>query len=286
MKRPRRRDGRGRTRRGATAAAPLNVPDAAVDGEGEVRLQKHLANLGLGSRRRVESWIAEGRIRVDGRVAELGQKVRERSRIELDGRLVPRRPLASGGVRVIAYNKPEGEICSRDDPTNRPTVFRRLPRIQKARWVAVGRLDLNTRGLLLFTSDGDLANRLMHPGTALEREYLCRVFGDVDDAAMASLRSGVEVDGERVGFRRIAMQRGAGRNTWFRVVVTEGRHREVRRLWEAVGCQVSRLVRVRYGPVKLPRGLPPGGWVELSAAAVGGIVRAANGATLQEAGNG
>lgn len=279
MTRPGRRNSRGRTGPGTSFHASKTSPGAAAgrvtEGPGSIRLQKYLSDLGLGSRRQVESWIEKGRIRVDGRAAELGQKVSDRSRILLDGRPVSRRPPAARGARVIAYNKPEGEICSRDDPAGRPTVFRNLPKIRKARWVAVGRLDINTRGLLLFTTDGDLANRLMHPATGLEREYLCRVFGDVDAAAMDTLRRGVELDGERIGFRSIARQRGEGRNTWFRVVVTEGRYREVRRLWEAVGCRVSRLVRVRYGPVRLPRGVPAGGWAELGAAEVDGIVRTA-----------
>ena len=264
-----------RTPVNATPAAPEAGSGRGAEGTSGIRLQKYLSDLGLGSRRQVESWIGEGRIRVDGRAAELGQKVGGRSRILLDGKPVRSRSPVAGGARVIAYNKPEGEICSRDDPAGRPTVFRNLPRIRKARWVAVGRLDINTRGLLLFTTDGDLANRLMHPDTGLEREYLCRVFGDVDDAALGALRRGVDLDGERIAFRGITRQRGEGRNTWFRVVVAEGRYREVRRLWEAVGCRVSRLVRVRYGPVKLPRGLPPGGWAELGAGELNGIFRAA-----------
>ncbi len=276
---PGRRNNRGGTGRGtsyhSSRASSGAVAGPVIERSGGIRLQKYLSDLGLGSRRQVESWIEEGRIRVDGRAAELGQKVSDRSRILLDGKPVSRRPPAARDIRVIAYNKPEGEICSRDDPAGRPTVFRNLPRLRKARWVAVGRLDINTRGLLLFTTDGDLANRLMHPDTGLEREYLCRVFGDVGDAAIDTLRRGVELDGERIGFHSIARQRGEGRNTWFRVVVTEGRYREVRRLWESVGCRVSRLVRVRYGPVRLPRGVPTGGWAELGAAEVGGIVRTA-----------
>ncbi len=238
-----------------------------------IRLQKHLSDLGVGSRRTVEQWITEGRIRVDGQLAELGQRVTDGSRISLNGRPVNRRRLQTRDTRVIAYNKTEGEICSRDDPGNRPTVFRYLPKLKGARWVAVGRLDINTRGLLLFTNNGDLANSLMHPSAALEREYLCRVFGNVDDAALSKLCDGVLLDGEQIGFKQVQRQRGEGRNTWYRVVVTEGRYREVRRLWESVGCQVSRLVRVRYGPVKLPRGLRPGESKELTPGDVNALVR-------------
>ncbi len=240
-----------------------------------VRLQKYLSDLGLGSRRGIEQWIAEGRVRVNGRPAELGQRVVDGARITVDGRPVQRRQGSVRNTRVLVYNKPEGEICTRDDPADRPTVFRHLPRLKGARWVAVGRLDINTRGLLLFTSNGDLANRLMLPETGLEREYLCRVFGDVSPAAIETLLAGVDLGGETVAFREIQRQRGEGRNTWYRVVVTEGRYREVRRLWEAVDCRVSRLVRVRYGPVKLARSLRQGEWTELSAMDVSALCAAA-----------
>ncbi len=240
-----------------------------------IRLQKYLADLGLGSRRRIESWIVAGRISVDGKVAELGQKVTRCSSILLDGKSIGGRPSHMRAFRIIAYNKPEGEICSREDPANRPTVFQRLPRLHHARWVAVGRLDLNTRGLLLFTDHGELANRLMHPEAGLEREYLCRVFGKVDENTLDTLRQGVWLDRHCVRFHRVSRHRGDGSNTWFRVVVMEGRYREVRRLWEAVGCRVSRLIRVRYGPVHLKRGLPPGRWTELSRAEVNEMVQLA-----------
>jgi 23S rRNA pseudouridine2605 synthase len=177
----------------------------------------------------------------------------------LRGRLDPRQ------TRVIVYNKPEGEICSRDDPGDRPTVFRHLPKLKGSRWVVVGRLDLNTRGLLLFTNNGDLANQLMHPEFGLEREYLCRVFGNVDETSIQRLIEGVVLDGETAKFLSVKRQRGEGRNTWYKVVVTEGRYREVRRMWETVGCRVSRLVRVRYGSVILPRNLRPGETMELKA---------------------
>ncbi|CAJ2375986.1 MAG: pseudouridine synthase [Gammaproteobacteria bacterium] len=237
------------------------------------RLHKHLAALGLGSRRLLETWIAQGKIRVDGRVAKLGDRVGARSRISIDGR--PLRARAPARPRVLLYHKPEGEISTRSDPRGRPTVFRHLPKLRGARWVAVGRLDLNTRGLLLFTDDGELANRLMHPSFGVEREYMCRVYGDVDEAALARLRAGLRIGGELLRFDRVRRGRGDGRNAWFSVVVTQGRYREIRRLWEAAGCRLSRLIRVRYGGIELPRNLPPGKWRELPAAAAAKLARGA-----------
>ncbi len=246
-------------------ALPSNPCHATVSrGDDEVRLHKYLSDLGLGSRRQIEAWVVSGRIHVDGAVAQLGQKVTGRSRIHMDGRPVPHRFGGARPIRLLAYHKPEGEICTRDDPGNRPTVFQHLPRIRHARWVAVGRLDINTQGLLLFTDHGELANRLMQPDTGLEREYLCRVFGEVDHSTLDVLRKGVLLDGHEVGFLQVLRVRGEGANTWYRVIVTEGRYREIRRLWGSVGCRVNRLLRVRYGPVKLLRSLPPGRWVELS----------------------
>ena len=274
MTRTKNRQAKGKRPPGKTATPARKRPAQSTRSATGIRLQKYLSDLGVGSRRNVEQWITEGRIRIDGKPAELGQRVTEHSRISINGRPLIRRRLPAKDTRVIAYNKPEGEICSRDDPADRPTVFRHLPKLRGARWVVVGRLDINTRGLLLFTNNGDLANGLMHPKTALEREYLCRVFGEVDDAALAKLRGGVMLDGEEVGFRRVQRQRGEGRNTWYRVVVTEGRYREVRRLWESVGCRVSRLLRVRYGPVKLPRGLRQGEWMELPPGDVSALSKA------------
>ena len=232
-----------------------------------IRLQKFLADRGLGSRRKIERWITDGRISVDGRRAQLGDRVNERSKIKIDGRHI-RGDISQTSSRVLLYNKPEGEICSRSDPEKRPTVFRNLPKQRGARWVAVGRLDINTRGLLLFTNNGDLANRLMHPGSELEREYLCRIFGKVDENAIERLKSGIQIDGTWIKFKRIKRQRGEGSNTWYNVVVTEGKYREVRRLWEAVDCRVSRLVRIRYGNVTMPKNLKQGEWTELKPSAI------------------
>lgn len=231
------------------------------------RLQKFLADRGVGSRRKIESWIADGRIKVDGKPAQLGDRVDEKSKIKIDGRLV-RTGQSQKDSRVILYNKPEGEICSRDDPARRPTVFRNLPKLRGARWVAVGRLDINTRGLLLFTNNGELANRLMHPGSDIEREYMCRIFGRVDTGMLERLQSGIRIDGVEFKFKRIKRQRGEGSNTWYSVVVSEGRNREVRRLWEAVDCRVSRLVRIRYGGVTMPKNLRQGEWTELKSSAI------------------
>ncbi len=231
------------------------------------RLQKYLASIGVGSRRKIEDQIRDGRILVNGKLARLGDKVTPGAKITIDGKPVKQKQDRAGAAkqnqRVILYNKPEGEICTRSDPKGRPTVFKNLPHLRGERWVAVGRLDINTRGILLFTNDGNLANHLMHPGAGIEREYLCRVFGEVDKESIKRLTDGVEIEGKKLRFLKVRRQRGESKNTWYSVVVTEGRYREVRRLWEAVGCQLSRLSRIRYGKVLLPRGVKPGGWLEL-----------------------
>jgi 23S rRNA pseudouridine2605 synthase len=226
------------------------------------RLHKLLAQAGVGSRREVERWIADGRVVVDGHVASVGERVEAGCRVEVDGKpiVLAQRP---ANPRVIIYNKPEGEICTRSDPANRPTVFASLPRIRDARWVSVGRLDINTSGLLLFTDDGELANRLMHPRFEVEREYAVRVLGAVDDADIEHLRNGVPLDDGPARFDEVRDAGGDGANHWYRVRLSEGRKREVRRMWEAVGARVSRLIRVRYGPVTLPRNLRSGHWREL-----------------------
>ncbi|HNC69148.1 MAG TPA: pseudouridine synthase [Pseudomonadales bacterium] len=228
-----------------------------------VRLQKALADLGLGSRRQIETWITAGRVAVNGATASLGQRVGSDDRITVDGKPVRAAQAAPGLPRVIAYNKPEGEICSRRDPEGRPTVFAALPRLRDARWVLVGRLDLNTTGLLLATDSGELANRLMHPGTQIEREYLVRVLGPVDDALLGRLRAGVQLEDGPAAFDEIRELPGEGSNRWFTVTLREGRNREVRRLWESQGCRVSRLKRVRFGPVALGSRERRGTWREL-----------------------
>lgn len=229
------------------------------------KLQKVLARAGHGSRREIESMIEQGRVSVDGKIATLGDRVEVvvSMKIRVDGKVISIKASAEAVCRVLAYYKPEGELCTRRDPDGRPTVFDRLPKLNGSRWIAVGRLDINTSGLLLFTTDGELANRLMHPSCEVEREYAVRVFGEVDEEKLRLLTKGVQLDDGPAAFRSLKFQGGEGLNQWYNVTLTEGRNREVRRLWEAVGVQVSRLIRTRYGDVTLPKGLPRGGWTEL-----------------------
>ena len=227
------------------------------------KLQKVLARAGHGSRREMEAWIAAGRISIDGEIASLGDRVEGDVKIRIDGRAITVKSEDDLICRVIAYHKPEGEICSRKDPEGRPTVFDRLPKTRDSRWVAVGRLDINTSGLLLFTSDGELANRLMHPSNEVEREYAVRTFGEVSEACIQRLRTGVTLEDGPAHFDKIKAAGGEGMNKWWHVSLAEGRNREVRRLWESQEVQVSRLIRIRYGMVELPKSLPRGGWVEL-----------------------
>ena len=234
------------------------------------RLQKWLAGLGLGSRREIERWIEAGRVVVDDKPATLGMRVTGVERISVDGKPV-RMPLKRRRHRTILYHKPPGQICSRNDPQGRPTVFDSLPRLKNARWVSVGRLDFQTAGVLLLTTDGDLANKLMHPSAELEREYSVRVLGDLDDQAIQALVQGVDLDDGRAQFDSLVITRDEAANKSCRVVVTEGRNRIVRRLFEAIGCKVSRLLRLRYGPVVLPRDLKPGKFRDLTAAELEGL---------------
>jgi 23S rRNA pseudouridine2605 synthase len=227
------------------------------------RLQKLLANAGLGSRRQLEGWIAAGRVKVNGAVAKLGDRASAEDRIEVDGRPVGSRRLVSNQRFAIIYNKPEGQVVTRHDPEGRDTVFAHLPRLPAGRWVAVGRLDVNSAGLLLFTSDGELANRLMHPRNRVDREYAVRVNGEVTEAMVRRLVEGVELEDGPARFEDVVDAGGEGRNHWFHLVIMEGRKREVRRLWEAVGATVSRLKRVRYGPIILDSRVKAGGWREL-----------------------
>jgi 23S rRNA pseudouridine2605 synthase len=238
------------------------------------KLQKVLARAGVGSRRQVERWIEQGRISIDGKRATLGTRVELSQKVRLDGRIVPIER-ASRDCRVLIYHKPEGEICTRRDSNGRPTIFDRLPRLRSGRWVAVGRLDINSAGLLLLTTDGELANRLMHPSHEIEREYAVRVLGSVDDDTLTRLKSGVRLREGPAHFDSVRPAGGSGANRWYHVTLREGRKREVRRLWQAVGARVSRLIRVRYGPVQLPRRLHAGQWKELGHRATAELLAAA-----------
>lgn len=230
------------------------------------KLQKILANAGLGSRRQLEQWIAAGRVSVDGQVAQLGDRVDPKAAIRVDGHLLKRLPKAAS--RILLYHKPEGQLCTRHDPENRPTVFDHLPMVRNQRWIQVGRLDFNTSGLLLFTTDGELAHRLMHPKHGLEREYAVRVLGAVPPAVLQALKAGVELEDGLAKFDSIREAGGEGANHWYHVTLSEGRNREVRRLWESQGVTVSRLIRIRFGQLSLPRALKVGRWQELSEEAI------------------
>ncbi len=215
------------------------------------RLQKVLANAGFGSRREIETWIKAGRIKVNGQVADLGIRVTNTDQIKLDDKSIKAARLSAPERQVIIYNKPEGELVTRSDPEGRPTVFSHLPRLKSGRWIAVGRLDINSAGLLLFTTDGELANRLMHPSQLIEREYAVRILGKVTEDMLKSMTGGIELEDGPARFEHIVESGGTGANCWFHVVIMEGRKREVRRLWEAAGATVSRLIRVRFGPIAM-----------------------------------
>jgi 23S rRNA pseudouridine2605 synthase len=246
------------------------------------KLHKVLAQSGIGSRRDMEDLIVDGHVLVNGEVAHVGQRISFGDQVKVNGkpvrlRIVPPPP------RIIAYHKPVGEIVTHDDPQNRPTVFRRLPRLQQGKWQSVGRLDINTEGLLLFTNSGELANQLMHPRFGVEREYAVRVLGQLNEENKAELLAGVDVEGQKASFRSIEEGGGDGANHWYRVVITEGRNREVRKLFDCVGLTVSRLIRIRYGTVVLPLGLKRGVWVDLEEGDVRAIRRLASNPPVREA---
>ena len=236
------------------------------------RVQKVLAARGLGSRREIEGWIERGEVQINQSTAGLGDRVGPDDVIRVRGRVVTRPEYPH---RWIAYHKPVGEICSRSDPEGRRPVFASLPKLKGQRWVAVGRLDLNTSGLLLFTTDGELANALMHPGGAMEREYAVRVLGQVPEETQRMLLEGVELEDGPARFDALEAGGGDGANQWYHVIVSEGRNRLVRRLWDAVGVTVSRLIRVRYGPVVLGRGLKSGAARDLEVGEVAALYREA-----------
>lgn len=237
------------------------------------KIQKVLANAGIGSRRQIEGWIQEGRITINGRLATIGDRMTYHDKICVDGREVRLIKSKNQKSRVLLYHKPEGEMCTRHDPEGRPTIFERLPIIRNSRWICVGRLDFNTSGLLLITNDGELANQLMHPSSSIEREYAVRVRGEVTGDILEKLLNGIQLEDGKAHFVDIVDAGGQGANHWYHVIVKEGRNRLVRRLWEALGFTVSRLIRIRYGSLYLPAGLKRGKHVELSDEAVSDLIQ-------------
>ncbi|WP_443080939.1 23S rRNA pseudouridine(2605) synthase RluB [Uliginosibacterium sp. H1] len=253
MRQPENRRGRGRN--GGDDRRQREIPPE--------RLNKVLAQAGFASRRELEEWIVAGRISVNGLPAELGQKVGPNDRVKVNGKLINLH-FTKRNARVLVYHKPEGEIVSKDDPEGRPSVFDRLPRLNKGRWIAIGRLDFNTSGLLLFTDNGDLANKMMHPRYEIEREYAVRIVGELSEEQKQELLEGVHLDDGLARFLRLRDEGGEGTNHWYNVTLAEGRNREVRRMFESVGFTVSRLMRVRYGIVPLPRHLKRGMYQEMT----------------------
>jgi 23S rRNA pseudouridine2605 synthase len=232
------------------------------------KLQKVLASIGLGSRRTIEEWIKQGRINVNGHKAKLGDRVEKDAFICVDGRPISQLLLAKPIRKVLIYNKPLGEVTSRKDEKRRPLVFDNLPKLVDSRWIAVGRLDINTSGLLLLTNDGEFANRLMHPSNQLEREYAVRVYGEVNKKMLMQMTKGVSLEDGIAKFESITYSGGDGTNHWYHVVLREGRNRLVRRIWESQQVKVSRLIRIRYGNVALPRSLRAGCWLELEKSSI------------------
>lgn len=231
------------------------------------KIQKLLAHAGYGSRREIEKWISLGRITVNGKRAKLGDRASSHDRLLLDGELIRLSSQRDEQIRALVYHKPEGQICTRKDPKGRPTIFDNLPSIPNGRWVSVGRLDINTSGLLLLTNNGDLANKLMHPSTGIEREYLVRIRGKASEETIDTLtKKGVMIDGKSARFEQVMAADLAqeGTNHWYRVVIKEGRYREVRRIWDEVGHTVSRLKRIRYGTIKLTRDIKLGQSVKMA----------------------
>ncbi|WP_035055532.1 23S rRNA pseudouridine(2605) synthase RluB [Andreprevotia chitinilytica] len=250
----------------------LRAKRLTSDQVGEERLQKALAFSGIGSRREMEEWIAAGRVTVDGKVAELGAKIKPGDDVRIDGKRIPLK-WQDRLPRVVLYHKQEGELVTRDDPEGRATVFDRLPRVASSKWVAVGRLDFNTSGLLVFTTSGDLANRMTHPSFEVEREYAVRVLGELTEEQLSALRKGIQLDDGPAKFQSIVAAGGEGQNHWYHVILKEGRNREVRRMFEHFELTVSRLMRVRFGMLNLPSRLKRGQFYELSETEVLTVVK-------------
>ncbi len=244
----------------------INPGSTAVNSSSDAgeRIQKVLARGGLGSRREIERWIDEGRLSVNGVKVTPGLHLKAGDQVQINGRNVNWEKYTQQPTRVIVYNKPTGEVVTRRDPQGRPVVFSRLPKLDVGRWVSVGRLDINTSGLLLLTNNGELANRLMHPSAEVDREYAVRILGEVSDEMIEQLKTGVELEDGEAHFNDIQFFSGEGANKWFHVVVKQGRNRLVRRLWESQGVTVSRLMRVRYGPAILPENVRAHDYYELN----------------------
>lgn len=257
----------GRRRRwGANDGMTGRKGTTVIDAPNE-RIQKVLAQAGYASRRELEEWIVAGRVSVNGEPSFLGQKIGPGDRVKVNGKPVNLKFVAEQkkrGARVLMYHKPEGEIVSKDDPEGRPSVFDRLPALQRGRWIAIGRLDFNTSGLLLFTDDGDLANKMMHPRYQIEREYAVRLLGELTDEQKQQLSDGIVLEDGPARFSELSDEGGEGANHWYRVTLSEGRNREVRRMFESIGLTVSRLMRVRYGVVDLPSRLKRGMYEEMA----------------------
>jgi len=237
------------------------------------KLQKVLARAGFGSRREIEVWIGKGRVKVNGRIAVIGDRVEDTDKIIVDDKRLVTPSRHRKDRRILLYNKPENEICTRKDPEGRPTVFDKLPVVKRGRWISVGRLDINTSGLLLFTSDGELANKLAHPSSQIEREYAVRVMGQVTSDMVQRMHKGLLIDGHLCRFTDIQYFAGKGVNRWYHVVTMDGRNREVRKLWESQGLKVSRLKRVRFGPIFIPSAVKRGQFQELSGNEVDKLLR-------------
>ncbi len=244
-----------------------------VESEEPERIQKRLASAGLGSRREIEQQIREGRLQINGKPAQLGDRITSVDRVSLDGKSLRLDRIGKPRQRVLMYYKPEGEVTSRKDPEGRRTVFESLPPVRDARWIAIGRLDYNTSGLLIFTTDGTLANRMMHPSAEIEREYSVRVLGEMSLEQKKALLEGVELEDGKASFGSIKEMGGEGRNQWYAVTLKEGRNREVRRLMESQELTVSRLIRTRFGPLSLPRWITRGKWAELTQAEVDDLLK-------------
>lgn len=259
--------------RGARSAATRRSRAEPPPADATVKLHKALADAGYGSRRELEEWIGAGRVSVNAEPAHVGQRIGPADKVRVNGKLVHLRFSDERRQRILLYHKPEGEIVSRDDPQGRPSVFDKLPKIRGGRWIAVGRLDFNSCGLLLFTNDGALAEQLMHPRSEIEREYAVRVVGELSLDNKHSLTQGIELEDGLAHFGRLVDGGGEGTNRWYRVTISEGRNREVRRMFEAVGVTVSRLMRVRYGPVSMPPRLKRGMVLELEPGEVASLLK-------------